>query len=158
MNISRTTNSVPANPPQVASRASSTKVARDPEPSADQHSAPTQASQGVLSQRLANLTNKVENRVQNAIDAGNLSDDQKKALQEAAASFEKLMNRIGNADFDHAPKRQVLYALHQLGNKIQDILGPLDGSETLKTGAAGSSSPSTKNVATVTPVQIDKLA
>lgn len=159
MNISRTNNGVPANLQQVASRTSPSKVARDPDQDGDQHTAPTQANQGVLSQRLANLTSKVENRVQNAIDSGNLSDDQKQALQDAAASFEKLMGRIGNADFDKTPKRQVLYALHQLGSKIHDILGPLDGTGIEKSAVSGpANSPSTKNVATVTPVQIDKLA
>lgn len=157
MNISRT-NSVPANLPQVASRASASKVARDPDQDGDQHSAPTAATSAGNSQRLANLAAKIDNRVQHAIDDGNLSDEQKKALQDAASSFQQLMNRIGNADFEKSPKRQVMYALHQLGHKLQDILGPLDGGDPLKTAAANTSNPSTKNVPTISPVQIDKLA
>lgn len=85
------------------------------------------------SQRVANFAARIETRLQNAIESGNLSDDQVQALQQAASAFQSLMNRISNADFAHSPKRQVLFALHQLGDQIQSILHPEEQSQPTST-------------------------
>lgn len=77
-----------------------------------------------LAQRLANMTSKVEARVANAIEKGELNERQIHHLRTAAEKFEALMNRIGNADFQNGPKRQVLYALHQFSNDVSALLNP----------------------------------
>lgn len=77
-----------------------------------------------LAQRLANMTSKVEARVANAIEKGELNERQIHNLRNAAEKFEALMNRIGNADFQNGPKRQVLYALHQFSNDVSAVLNP----------------------------------
>lgn len=138
MNISRLS-SVPASAQPVAARPyQAPKVANDPDNDGDskpqapltnlgvQTTQPESPSQQDVdySTRMANFANRIENRVQNAIDTGNLSPDQTQALQDASTQFQALMNRIGNADFSSAPKRQVLYALHQLTHQIQSILHP----------------------------------
>lgn len=85
----------------------------------------TQAdSPAPLAQRLANMTSKVETRVANALEKGQLNERQAHDLRAAAEKFEALMNRIGNADFQNGPKRQVLYALHQFSNDVSAILNP----------------------------------
>ena len=78
------------------------------------------------SQRVANFTAQIEHRLQNALRSGDLSEEQIQGLKEAAAQFTALMNRIGNAEFSHSPQRQVLFALHQLGNQLQALLGEQD--------------------------------
>jgi len=77
-----------------------------------------------LAQRLANMTSKVEARVAKAIEKGELSEQQIQNLRSSAEKFQALMNRIGNADFQNGPKRQVLYALHQFSNDVAAILNP----------------------------------
>jgi hypothetical protein len=74
--------------------------------------------------RISNYASQIDTRVQNAIQNGNLSDDQVQALHDASAKFQQLMERIGNADFAKSPKRQVMFALHQLSQQIQSILHP----------------------------------
>ena len=74
--------------------------------------------------RIANFVGSIEKRVQNAIEAGTLSAGQVQALKDAATQFSALMNRIDNADLANSPKRQVHFALQQLGQSVQEILHP----------------------------------
>jgi hypothetical protein len=107
------------------------------------------------SQRVANFAAGIETRIQNAIENGNLSDEQVQALQQAASAFQSLMNRISNADFSHSPKRQVLFALHQLGDQIQNILHPEEQGQPASTSTLTRSS----DVAAATAApSIDALA
>lgn len=87
---------------------------------------PTQTEEGARpeGQRIAKFVGAIEKRVQNASEAGSLSTEQLQALKEAAARFSKLMTRIDNADLENSPKRQVHFALQQLGQSVQDILDP----------------------------------
>jgi len=95
------------------------------------------------SPRIANFVDAIGNRVQNALEAGALSAEQVQGLKDAAAQFSELMNRIDNADLAQSPKRQVHFALHQLGQAFQRILHP-DGGEATTPGidAAAPSAPS----------------
>ena len=105
------------------------------------------------SQRVANFTAQIENRLQHAIRSGDLSEEQIQGLKDAAAQFTALMNRIGNAQFADSPQRQVLFALHQLGNQIQGLLGTQDQPESTNTlakesgASAGQPAPSVDTVA-----------
>jgi hypothetical protein len=160
MNISRLSN-VPANVQPVAARPfqSQPKVATAPEKDVDTRPHAPHSTLGAAqgqaqvaddgdgdvdqnySTRIANYTSRIETRIQNAIENGNMSDSQVQGLKDAAAQFQALMNRIGNADFSHSPKRQVLFALHQLTQQIQSILHPDQGNQlgnstnTLGTGS-----------------------
>jgi len=75
-------------------------------------------------QRIAKFVGAIEKRVSNALEAGTLSSGQVQALKDAAAQFSQLMNRIDNADLANSPKRQVHFALQQLGEAVQGILHP----------------------------------
>ncbi len=91
-------------------------------------------------QRVANLANRVDARLQNAITTGNLTADQTVALKDAAAKFQALMTRIGNAGETATTRRAVHFALHQLGQQIQDIFNsqgtsPSDSTATSTSGA-----------------------
>ena len=77
-----------------------------------------------LGQRISNYANQIDARLQNAIQSGKLSDEQVQSLKDASAQFQQLMQRIGNADFSKSPKRQVMFALHQLGDQVQNIIHP----------------------------------
>lgn len=75
-------------------------------------------------QRIAKFVDSIEKRVQHALENGTLSTGQVQALKDAASRFSELMNRIDNADLENSPKRQVHFALQQLGQSVQDILDP----------------------------------
>jgi hypothetical protein len=98
--------------------------------------------------RIANFVEGIGTRLQNAIDSGTLSADQVQALKDAAAQFSALMNRIDNADLANSPRRQVHFALHQLGQAFQGILHPDAGDSTTPSAdAAAPSAPSIDAVA-----------
>ena len=67
-------------------------------------------------------------------------------MQDASAKFQALMNRIGNADFSGSPKRQVMFALHQLSQQIQGILQP-QGTEPGASTATGNSGVAAASIA-----------
>jgi hypothetical protein len=94
-------------------------------------------------QRIANFVEGIGNRLQHALETGALSSDQVQALKDAAAQFSELMNRIDNADMASSPKRQVHFALHQLGQAFQGILHSDGGDSTMPgADAAAPSAPS----------------
>ena len=161
MSISRIGN-LGSNPPAAVNP--STKATSSSASAKTAHVAATQKSdegqaqldKAKLTKRIANLSDKIETRVQNAIDSGKLDEKQVQAVQEASQNFQALMQRIGNADFDHAPKRQVLYALHKLGSEMSQIMN-----------ADGAVQPAESNPATLGDTQkpvvlhsanVDKLA
>jgi hypothetical protein len=167
MNISRL--STPASLPQVATRpphhqhhhvraandggadeATTQATAAD----ASVQGSGTEAQDHDFSKRVANYASQIEHRVQNAISGGNLSPDQAQALQDASAQFQSLMNRIGNADFSGTPKREVLFALHQLSTQIQSILQPQQtqpgsSGDALAGGSGAAAATSTPTIDTV---------
>jgi len=136
MNISRL-GSTPATALPAAARPVPTQTkpgADDPSvgssPHATHHTSGEHDGGHAHGQRIANFVDGIANRVQNALESGTLSADQVQALKDAAAQFSALMNRIDSADLAHSPKRQVHFALHQLGHALQGILGPDAGDST----------------------------
>ncbi len=136
MNISRL-GSTPATALPAAARPLSDKTkpeSIDPSvgsrPHATHHTEHERDGAQLHGQRIANFVEGITERVQNALEAGPLSAGQVQALKDAAAQFSALMNRIDNADLANSPKRQVHFALHQLGQAFQDILHPGTGDST----------------------------
>ena len=78
--------------------------------------------------RLANYSEKVGARVQNAIDENKLSEKQVEALEQAAQEFQQLLARIGNAEFGvDGPKRHFLHVLGQFQQQVGSILNAASG-------------------------------
>lgn len=168
MNISRLSSNVPANTTPAPARPSTPKTTTErgvggkPHAAHHSHGSHQDTPPGVVRSaeegdgevgqtnkfgaRIDNFAARIETRIQNAIDNGNLSEEQATALKAATEKFTQLMNRIGNADFANAPKRQVMFALHQLGNEIQNILHPQETDPTIAnatttTGAVAAAKP-----------------
>lgn len=129
MNISR----IPAS--TSAQAASVPTPTRNPETKAAARTQTEMSTAAPLQQRLANLTSKVEKRVANALEKGQLNDEQIQNLRAASEKFQALMTRIGNADFKNGPKRQVMYALHQFTQNVSAVLHPepVDGAQATGT-------------------------
>jgi hypothetical protein len=160
MNISRL-NSVPANlqpasarPYQAPKSTTAPEKGVESKPHATHHASKgtsTARAQGAddgdgdvdstnYGERISNYASEIDTRLSNAIQNGNLSDEQVQSLKDASAKFQQLMQRIGNADFAKSPKRQVMFALHQLSHEIQSVLHPEETQPSATSTLGGDSS------------------
>jgi hypothetical protein len=114
---------------------------------ADASTVPGQDADQDDSQRVANLANKVNARLQHAISSGKFTSDQAVALKDAAAKFQDLMTRIGNAGDSGTTKRAVHFALHELGQQIQSVFAAQDASTSGSDIAAAITAPPVDTVA-----------
>lgn len=119
----------------------------------------TKPTEGVVAEapaspakRLANYSEQIGARVQNAIDENKLDAKQVEALEQAAQQFQQLLARIGNADFGvEGPKRHFLHALGQFQSQVGSILNPDSGPTRPDQIAGGSLKPAAQK-------KIDTLA
>jgi hypothetical protein len=88
-----------------------TESVADPEQDGDQDNASF----------VTRLADRIQTRLQHAINSGKFTSDQVAALKDAAAKFQDSMTRIGNAGTTNETRREVHVALHQLGQQLQPI-------------------------------------
>ena len=80
---------------------------------------------GSVPKRLGAIAQQLDQRISNLIAQNKLSDRQIEALESASQDFQRLMGRIGNANFGaNGPQDAIHAALAQLQSQVGSILHP----------------------------------
>ncbi|MBK7642277.1 MAG: hypothetical protein IPJ19_04395 [Planctomycetes bacterium] len=169
MNISSLTN-MASSLPQVARPNTTSTEATGSRPHGTHHTASRKTAEGSeakgvrendgdgddnTSTRVSNLADKINTRLENAINSGSLTPEQASALKDAAAKFTALMNRIANAGAQDVTKRAVHMAMSQLHEQVQGIF---QGQGTDDVGASEAAAKSgTDLAAAITAPTVDTL-